>query len=106
MILDHRTYTCKPGTIGKHLALYETHGLPVQLKHLGKPVVYAGTDTGDVNTYVHIWPYENAADRETRRAGMMADQAWLDYLQLSADAGYLLSQVNKILKPVSFFDKI
>ena len=25
MIYDHRTYTCRPGTIRKHLALYGEH---------------------------------------------------------------------------------
>jgi hypothetical protein len=28
------------------------------------------TETGDPNEYVHIWVYENAADREARRAAM------------------------------------
>ncbi len=102
MIFDHRTYTCKAGTVGKHLALYEKHGWHLQEKHLGTPIVYATTDTGDVNSYVHIWVYKDAADRANRRAAMMADQEWLDYLKISAEAGYVLSQVTKILKPVSF----
>ncbi len=105
MIYDHRTYTCRPGTIKKHLALYAEHGWPVQRKHLGEPVVYAATETGDVNSFVHIWVYEDAADRATKRAAMMANQGWLDYLKLSAEAGYLSAQTNKILTPVPFFGK-
>ena len=75
MILDHRTYTCRPGTIGKHLALYEETGWPIQSKHLGQPVIYAATETGDVNSYVHVWVYESSADREAKRAALQADPA-------------------------------
>ncbi|PRD42424.1 NIPSNAP family protein [Phyllobacterium phragmitis] len=103
MIFDHRTYTCRPGTIRKHLALYEKHGWAIQSQHLGKPVVYAATETGDVNAYIHIWVYEDAADREAKRAALQADPAWAEYLKLSAEAGYLISQCNQILKPVPFF---
>ena len=68
MILDHRTYTCHPGRIKKHMKLYEEHGWEVQRRHLGDPVVYAAVETGDVNSYVHVWVYEDAADRARRRA--------------------------------------
>jgi len=103
MLYDHRTYVCRPGTIKKHLALYEQHGWPVQRKHLGEPLLYAATETGDVNSYVHVWIYESAADREAKRAGMHADPAWQNYLKLSAEAGYLVAQTNKLLKSTAFF---
>lgn len=103
MIYDHRTYTCRPGTIKKHLALYEQHGWPVQRKHLGEPVLYAQTETGDVNSFVHVWVYQDAADRAKRRAALQADPAWTNYLEMSAEAGYLIRQENKILQQVAFF---
>lgn len=103
MLLDHRTYTCRPGTIASHLKLYGEHGFAVQRKHLGDPVVYAATETGDVNSYVHIWCFEDAADRAAKRAAMKADPAWAAYLQKSAEAGYLISQVNCLLTPTEFF---
>ena len=102
MIYDHRTYTCRPGTIKKHLALYEANGWTIQSKHLGQPVLYAVTETGNVNSYVHVWCYESAADRAEKRAALQADPAWQDYLKISAEAGYLISQENRILSPVSF----
>ncbi|MBO9509329.1 NIPSNAP family protein [Thalassospira sp. A3_1] len=106
MIYDHRTYTCRPGTIAKHLKLYEAEGWQIQKKHLGDPVVYAATETGDVNSYVHIWQYESAADRAAKRAKLKADPEWQEYLKKSADAGYLVSQVNKILTPTGFFSDL
>ena len=104
MIFDHRTYSCKPGTVPLQLALYEKHGKTPQERHLGKPVLYGITETGKINTYIHVWAYESAADRATRRAAMQADPEWQDFLQKSAEAGYLLTQENQILTPASWFD--
>ena len=103
MIFDMRTYTCKPGTVPAQLKLYEEHGLPVQTKHLGQPALYGVTETGPINTYVHVWAYEDAADRAKRRAAMQADPAWQAFLAKSAEAGNLLGQQNQILQAASFF---
>ena len=103
MLYDLRTYTCTPGKIKKHLALYAEHGFDVQRRHLGEPVVYLQTETGDVNSYVHIWAYDDAADRARKRAALQADPEWAKYLVLSADAGYLQSQTNRLMTPVPFF---
>lgn len=103
MLYDLRTYTCTPGKIKKHLALYAEHGFDVQRRHLGEPVVYLQTETGDVNSYVHIWAYDDAADRARKRAALQADPEWAKYLVLSADAGYLMSQNNRLMTPVPFF---
>lgn len=102
MIYDHRVYLCKPGTLKAHLDLYQKYGLEPQSRCLGAPVLYATTETGDVNTYVHIWAYENAGDREAKRAKLWSDPDWLAYAAKSAEAGYLLSQTNTILTATSF----
>lgn len=103
MLYDHRTYVCRPGTIKAQLALYEEHGWAVQRRHLGEPVLYAVTETGNVNSYVHVWAYKDAADRATRRAAMVADPAWQAFLKRSAEAGYLVSQENRLLTAAPFF---
>lgn len=102
MLIDHRTYVCRPGTIKKHLEIYQAYGWAAQTRHLGMPVAYLTTETGDVNSYVHIWAYEDAADRARRRAAMQADPEWIEYLRRSAEAGYLVSQENKLMVPVGF----
>lgn len=63
MLLDVRTYTCRPGTR----------------------------------------VYENAADREKRRAAMWADAQWVAYTQESAKLGALEAQENRLMTPVEFF---
>ncbi len=102
MLLDHRTYTLKPGTMARHLKIYEEYGLGPQQRHLGKPLAYLVTESGELNTYVHIWVYQDAADRAAKRAAMMADPEWQTYLQKSGEAGYLIRQENKLMTPASF----
>ncbi len=36
MIIEHRTYTFKPGTIDGWLEKYQSEGLPIQKRHLGQ----------------------------------------------------------------------
>lgn len=102
MLLDHRTYTVRPGTLKKQLALYEKHGFNPQKRHFGEPLCYLVTETGDVNTYVHIWVYDDAADRMAKRARLNADPEWQTYLQMNAEAGYLLKQESKLMTPAPF----
>lgn len=103
MLLDHRTYACRPGTIRRQLALYERWGWAAQVRHLGPPLAYLVTETGDVNTYVHIWSYADAADRAARRAALQADPDWQVYLERSAEAGHLVHQENRLMVPAPFF---
>ena len=103
MIYDHRVYTCHPGTIKKQLALYEEFGWGVQTRHLGQPVLHAVTETGTINTYTHIWAYEDAGERAQKRAALQADPEWIEYMRRSAEAGHLTVQSNSILMDSPFF---
>jgi hypothetical protein len=100
MIVDHRTYELQPGRLRDFLALYEKEGLPVQKKHLGNLIGFFSTEVGNVNEIVHIWGYEDLADRTKRRAAMAADPAWQSYLQKSRE--FMKHMNNKILVPTSF----
>jgi hypothetical protein len=102
VLLDVRTYRVKPGTLAAHLALYEKHGFGPQTRNLGQPFAYLITETGEINTYIHIWAYADAADRAKRRAAMTADSEWQAYLKLSSEAGYLEHQENRLMTPASF----
>jgi hypothetical protein len=104
MLIDVRTYACRPGMLKQHLALYAQYGKGPQTKHLGQPLAWLTTETGDPNEFVHIWVFKSAADRETRRAALWADPDWLAYVARSAELGALASQHNKLMRPVDFFD--
>ncbi len=103
MIYDHRTYMCKPGTASRQLALYVELGLEPQQRHLGKPVLYAVTEVGKVNAFVHIWAYENLADRTERRAAMAADPQWQEYIKRSIEVDFVVDQETAILEDAPFF---
>ena len=102
MLLDVRTYTCLPGTLNDHMALYARLGLAPQTRCLGAPLAYMVTETGNANVYMHIWAYENAGDREAKRAALWADEEWLAYTRESKALGALISQENTLMNPVSF----
>ena len=40
MLIDVRTYKCKPNTLKKHLELYEKYGKKPQVKNLGHPLLF------------------------------------------------------------------
>ena len=103
MLYDVRIYECKPGTIKKHLELYEKHGLSPQTRALGKPLAYLVGETGNPNRYIHIWVYLSAADREEKRKKMNSDPDWQNYLKKSREAGYLVRQENQLMQNVDFF---
>ena len=67
MILDHRTYTFKPGQLAPFLKLYEPQALQIQISHLGNLVGYFISDIGPLNQAVHIWGYTSMQEREERR---------------------------------------
>ena len=71
-----------------HLDIYEKHGFAAQSRHLGKPFAYLFTESGEVNTLVHMWLYDDVADRAKKRAAMAADPEWQNYLRLNNEAGY------------------
>ena len=102
MLVDHRTYRCKPGRLQAQLDLYEKYGFPVQVRHLGQPLAFLASESGALNTMVHLWAYEDAADRAKKRAAMMADPDWPVFMRETAQAEYVLEQHTNLMVPVKF----
>jgi hypothetical protein len=102
VLIDHRYYTIKPGKTAAHLDLYEKHGFAAQTRHLGQPLCYMFTESGEVNTLVHVWCYDDANDRLQKRANMFKDPEWLAYVNQMVDSGYLVGQKNNLMIPAKF----
>ena len=102
VLIDHRYYRIKPGMVQAYLDLYEQAGFNAQSRHLGQPFAYLFTESGEVNTLVHMWLYDDVADRARKRAAMAADPEWQNYLRLLAESGYLESQRNNLMLPANF----
>jgi len=102
VLIDHRTYTVRPGTMPAQAELYSKLAYPVQLRYMGEPLYYLLAESGELNTMVHGWVYENAGDREAKRAKMAADPDWKHYLAENAKAGNVMQQRNVLKVPAPF----
>jgi hypothetical protein len=102
MIVDHRTYTIRPGQVAAWVALYKEFAWPLQQKYLQRCLGFYTSADGKLNTVIHLWAYDSMADRETRRAAMTADPGWKLYMEKSAALGALVAQETAILTPTDF----
>ena len=101
MIVEERIYTLFTGKVAEYLGAYAAEGMAIQIGHLGPMLGYYSTEIGPLNTLVHLWAYQDAADREARRARMMADPAWQAYIKKIQPL--VLTQESRILNPAPFF---
>lgn len=100
MILDERTYTLVPSKKALFLKEYEERGLPIQQRHLKRLVGYFETEIGVVNQIVHIWAYDDLADRARKRAGLQQDPEWQAFVQDTISC--IERMENRILVPTKF----
>jgi hypothetical protein len=100
MIYEERDYRVKVGKLADFVKLYGEYGLPIQKELLGTFHAYFTSEIGELNHVVALWSYESLDDRAVRRATMMADPRWHDYLK-RVD-GMLDVQTSRILTPVPY----
>jgi hypothetical protein len=100
VIVEQRDYHVYTGKLSELIRLYETEGIELQKRYLGRLVGAFTTDVGAVSTYTHIWAYDDYAERERRRAELQADQAWQAFL--AKIQPLIHTQQNRILIPTSF----
>ena len=98
MIVEHRTYKFQPGLLQTWLAKYESEGLPIQKKHLGRFLGLWVTEIGEMHQTVMMWAYDSLADCETRRAAMESDPDWKRYIAEIWKMETIRAQEVKILK--------
>lgn len=102
MIVEMREYTLHYQKVPEFLSIYEQHGLPIQLPILGHLVGYFVTEVGVQNEVVHLWAYEDFADRDARRAKLAAQPGWKDFL--GKIQPLILTQKTRIMRPAPFFE--
>lgn len=98
MLIELRRYTIVPGRLKEYLSVYASHGMSPQQRHVGEPIGYFISEIGIVNQVVHLWQYENYADREARRAALETDPDWQKYKQMTAAGAFIQQQESQILK--------
>jgi hypothetical protein len=104
MIVEQRTYTTHPGKVRDYLSLYETEGLAIQKRILGRLVGYYRSEVGDLNQIVHLWAYADLVERQQRRADLLADPGFKAYVQKMLPL--LVRQDSRILVPAHFFQPV
>ena len=102
MIFDVHRYKCRYRTAPDQLKLYEEMGHAAHLRHFGEPVVFGMGETGDMDSYTHVWAFKDAADRERRRAALIEDPEMQAFIQAGQEAGYVLSRESYIVKAAPF----
>lgn len=102
MIVEHRTYTFRPGTVDGWLKKYETEGLPIQKRHLNRFLGLYVSEIGVLHTTVLMWGYDSLADREARRVAMYADPDWQAFISGIWALDAIRKQDVMIMNPAPF----
>jgi hypothetical protein len=100
VIVEQRDYHVITGKLNDVVRMYESEGIELQQRYLGKLIGAFTTDVGALSTYTSMWAYESYADREERRANLQADEDWRDFLARLQPL--LHTQQNRILIPTPF----
>jgi hypothetical protein len=76
MLYEMRTYTTVAGGVATLLEANETIGRPVRGDDYGVLEGYWYTEVGPLNKVVHLWRYENMAERDRLRAELGKHPDW------------------------------
>ena len=94
-IYELRTYDVIVGKMSEVVHLYKTLGWPALAKHPPRLVSYFTGDIGALNQLVHLWKFEDDADRRAFWAGVFGDP---EFMAFAAQLRPLLAhQQNKLL---------
>jgi hypothetical protein len=94
-IYELRTYQVTVGKMAEVTRLYKELGWPALSKHPDKLVGYFTGDIGALNQLVHLWKFDDDADRRAFWAALFTDA---DFMAFAAQLRPLLqSQENKLL---------
>lgn len=94
-IYELRTYTAVVGKMGDIVELYKTQGWPALAKHPQRNVGYFTGDIGALNQLIHLWKFNDDADRRAFWAGVYADAEFMAFAKNMRP--HLLSQENKLM---------
>jgi hypothetical protein len=95
MIYEVRTYTLKPGGTAQFEANF-AEALPHREKY-SKLGAFWHTDIGPLNQVIHVWPYENLAERTRIRETAAKDPHWPP-----RSDGLIMNMESEIFIPAEF----
>jgi hypothetical protein len=79
-LYELRTYTLRVGAMAEAVKLYQELGFPALRKggHDKHLVGYFQADTGTINQIVHLWKFEDDADRRAHWTAVFADKDFVE----------------------------
>src|SRR5271154_4730047 len=79
-LYELRTYTLRVGAMAEAVKLYQELGFPALQKggHDKKLIGYFQADTGTINQLVHLWKFEDDADRRAHWAAVFANTDFVE----------------------------
>ena len=79
-LYEMRTYTLYVGKMAEATKLYQELGFPALQKggHDKKLIGYFQGDTGTINQLVHLWKFDDDADRRKHWAGVFANKDFVE----------------------------
>ena len=82
-IYEMRTYTLQVGKMTEAVRLYTQFGYPALQKgeHDKKLIGYFQADTGTINQLVHLWKFDDDADRRAHWAAVFANPDFMEGLR-------------------------
>ena len=78
-LYELRTYTVQVGKMADVTELYRSEGWPALERHPKRLVGYFVGDVGALNTLVHLWKFEDDADRRKFWAGVFGDEQFMAF---------------------------
>lgn len=98
-IYELRTYTFPVGKLAEVLPLY-AEAWPIMKKHGDKLVGYFTGDVGALNQLVHLWKFDDDADRRRYWTSLLSDQEFLN--RAKQWRPFIQHQENKLLLAAPF----
>ena len=99
MIYEIRTYQLKPGSLAEvEKRLGEAHEYRKKYSPLA---AFWHTEVGPLNEIIHVWPYEDHAERARVRADAAKDANWPPKIQ-----EFIVKMDSEILVPFSFLPPV
>jgi hypothetical protein len=78
-IYELRTYTVVVGKMAEIVDLYKKAGWPALSKHPNKLAGYFIGDVGALNQIIHLWKFDDDADRRAFWAGVYRDADFMAF---------------------------
>jgi len=99
-IYELRTYEVIPGKMAEIIELYRTEGYAAISGHPPKLVGYFTGDVGAINELIHIWKFDDDADRRAFWNGVFTDPKFMAFAKKVRPL--FVSQKNKLMLPAGW----